>query len=277
LDSLGPMFSLAELKSASVACGLASTAPRAAQLEALKSFYLRDAQHFPLPPGPVLSLDLGLRNLGACVIQDRTVLSWEKYDLDVPAVYCPRAYAQHISDFCTGKLLTGFEGNLIFIERQRHRSGSMSSIFETIVRLAILEAQLHALLKDRFVCIPVNPGAVARFHGLPVGKEKKAAAVNKVRTMQADWVQIPDNLFKRFLGQAKKDDLADSLLQAVAGISFRRNCREFFEVKHPELLPNKQIILNCGQCCHDNPLIIPCASIPSIPDASKCLKGSKIK
>ncbi len=234
-------FSVAEVRAASIACGLASSSSRAVQLEALKSFYLRDAQSFPLPSGPVLSLDLGLCNLAACVVQERTVLRWEKFDLALPEVYCPGSYAQHVGKFCTERLLPGFTGQFIFIERQRHRSGSMAGIFETIVRLAILEAQLHALLKDRFVCIPVNPAAVARFHDLPVGKEKKAAAVAKVKSLKC--VEIPDALFKNFSAQAKKDDLADSLLQAVAGISFRKNCREFFELRHPELL-NKRVMLS---------------------------------
>ena len=257
------MLGLAELKSASIACGLASSASRAVQLDALKSFYLREAQHFPFPCGPVLSLDLGLRNLAACVVQDRRVLRWEKFDLQLPDVYCPQAYAQHIGRFCAERLLPGFQGKFIFIERQRHRSGSMAGIFETIVRLAILEAQLHALLKDRFTCIPISPAAVARYHDLPVGKEKKSAAVSKVKSIyegeekvevesangavesfQEISCDIPDDLFRKFEGQAKKDDLADSLLQAVAGIAFRRNCREFFELKHPELLPNKRVMLS---------------------------------
>lgn len=243
------MLSGAELKAASLACGLAASATRASQLEALRAFYREQVASRPKQLGPILSLDLGLKNLAACVLDESSVSSWRKYDLNLPETYSPLTYAREIKSFCRRELLPSFPGKYIYIERQRHRSGSMPGIAETIVRLAILEAQLHCVLGEEFVCTPVNPSAVARFHNLPSGKEKKIAAVKCVQSSFLKTLHIPAPLQTYFQAQSKKDDLADSLLQAVAVLQFQRNCREFFEVKHPELLDESVIAPKKARRC----------------------------
>lgn len=246
-------FSLRELQAISVKCGQASTVSRARQLEALRSFYNSEVSFFnPINSGPVLSMDLGLCNLAACEIEpvesdDSTIyriLKWNKYDLGLPEVYNPLRYAETVKNFTEKELLNSFSGKYIFIERQRHRSGSNIAICETIVRLAILEAQLHCLLSQKnFQTIPVVPASVAKFFDLPKGKGKKSGAVGLVKEMLKSQrnLLLDESLENLFLKQKKQDDMADCLLQAIASLEFRKNCREF--IKKLELTNEIAIIM----------------------------------
>ena len=239
------MFSLKELQSISVKCGLPSALPRARQLEALKSFYKEQILNFSFGQS-ILSLDLGLKNLAACEIApialescDATcskykILNWNKFDLGLPEIYNPQKYSEIVKKFVEtelkGKIFK--DGTTIFMERQRHRSGSNPSVVETIIRLAILEGQLYCHLGDNYKTISVNPGSVAKYFQLPTGKEKKPAAVSLVKNLLKSGQIVTENpsIEEFFLEQKKQDDLADSLLQAVASMEFRKNCLQFIEI-----------------------------------------------
>ena len=229
-------LSLKELQAISVKCGLPSTVSRTRQLEALSKFYREEVIKFPIGPQSVLSMDLGLCNLAACELEvvdsERyRIVSWNKFNLGLPEIYNPLKYAENIKSFVEKDLLSAFKGRHIFIERQRHRSGSNSAVLETIMRLAILEAQLHCYLSEKYETVPINPGSVAKYFNLPVGREKKSAAVYQVKEMLklGQNLTCPAELQSYFLGQKKQDDLADSLLQAIASVQFRKNCHEFME------------------------------------------------
>jgi hypothetical protein len=240
------LFSLAELSEVSVKCGLPSTVSRPRQLEALKLFYYEEVKKFPINPGPILSMDLGLCNLATCEVIEveesksvYKILNWNKFDLKLPEVYNPLKYAETVKNFVENDLLKDFNGEKVFIERQRYRSGSNSAVLETIMRLAILEAQLHCFLNEKVKVetIPVNPGSIARYFNLPTGKEKKSAAVKVVKELlKTERVLVSPSIEIFFLNQKKQDDLADSLLQAIASLEFRKNCREF--IKKINLIEN---------------------------------------
>lgn len=233
------MFSLKEIQAISVKCGLPSALPRVRQLDALKSFYNEQVLNFSFN-NPILSLDLGLKNLAACEIAPipseepaakYKILNWNKFDLGLPEIYNPQKYSEIVKEFVEKEFKGKNSGKVIFIERQRHRSGSNSAIFETIIRLAILEGQLYCHLGNNFRTISVNPGSVAKYFELPTGKEKKSAAVSVVKNLLKSGRIVFENskIEGFFLEQKKQDDLADSLLQAIASIEFRKNCHNFMK------------------------------------------------
>lgn len=243
------IFSLAELSAISVKCGLPSTISRPRQLEALKLFYMEEVTKFPINPGPIISIDLGLCNLAACEIIEMEesksiykILNWNKFDLKLPDIYNPLKYAETVKKFVEKDLLKDFKGERVFIERQRHRSGSNSAVLETIMRLAIVEAQLHCFLNEKVETVPVNSSSVAKFFNLPIGKEKKSAAVKVVKELlKTERVLTNPSIEMLFLKERKQDDLADSLLQAIASLEFRKNCREY--IKKLNLMENEEIVI----------------------------------
>lgn len=230
------LFSLKELQAISIKCGLPSTSSRSNQFAALKSFYAEEVLNFPFNK-PILSLDLGLKNLAACEISTipessaYEITNWNKFDLGLPDVYSPKKYSEIVKKFVKTEIESGTSDKTIFIERQRHRSGSNSAVLETILRLSILEGQLYCFLNENFKTIPVNPGSVAKYFELPSGKEKKLSAVSKVKDLlkNGEIILIDPELKEYFLKEKKQDDLADSLLQGIASFEFRKNCMKFMK------------------------------------------------
>ncbi len=97
------------------------------------------------------------------------------------------------------------------------------------IELRILEAFIHALARSMLVTPvqSVDARMVAQYFGIRAKNRtaKKKAAVELVsrllseveyQTPMENKIQIPDDLKIYFLNEKKKDDLSDSLLQAIA-------------------------------------------------------------
>lgn len=249
---------VSQLAPIAVQCGISSSQPRAQIIAALQGFYQkirtekRDATR-----RTVLSIDLGLTNLAwarlSCQASEPKVClqHWQRTDLNLPDTYHPREYANVLRGFVCKELLAEPVDH-VYIERQRHRTGGMAAVLEPVIRLALIEAQLHALLLANArapMASTVIPGAVAKYFGLPVGPEKKRAAVQKVVQLLSEEAIHPacDVAFFHTRGVGKRDDLADCLLQGIAAISFERNCVRFMEAEGSNHLPAVN--------CHDNILL----------------------
>ena len=119
------------------------------------------------------------------------------------------------------------EADVYVLEEQSHRAVS-TGFLGISVQLRCLEATLYTLLSQqrRGPVHSLLPTRVAGYFGIKGSKAgKKKAAVDLVRVMAVEQrqatplgeeVQLPGELVEFFQAAKKKDDLSDSLLQAVA-------------------------------------------------------------
>jgi len=102
------------------------------------------------------------------------------------------------------------------------------AIPESILRVTFVEILLHYRMIGRAMAMP--PERVARYFDLPKGSAKKAASVTLITGMIAKrQLKLPSTLFNIFESSRKKDDLSDSMLQAVAFFEWQRNSSELHD------------------------------------------------
>ena len=179
---------LVDLQRRAVAIGVEVAGPKAA----LAARYVAALRAPPLlPPAPphapaqqlpsLVSIDVGLRNLAfAHVRGDGTVLDWQRV-----AVFEDGRGGHHaaVSATAARALVARLPAaDVYMVEEQRHRTQGSKAMAETVFRLGVLEGQLHALLPG---AQSVSPARVASLFGLPVGRDKKNAAVAVVAALLA--------------------------------------------------------------------------------------------
>jgi hypothetical protein len=187
-------------------------------------------QPAPVTPWTVVSLDIGVFNFAKAIIKvpksgRPVLLEWDRFSLDLPALYHPRSHALKLQAFAqelvANKSLT--ERTVFLIEKQSTRGGGMRMIPGNILNVNRIEVQLHCFLLDHHV-YSVDPRNVAALYGLTV-RDKKQAAISQVETFcKGDApVDIPPDLIDAYRRERKRDDMADSLLQGLAHIEWQTN------------------------------------------------------
>lgn len=160
------------------------------------------------------SFDVGIKNLAVCVLNsaDHTLVEWDVMTVDGPVDF--RLVTNVIK--CLALLEERVPGvELVLIERQPGRN-------KTMLRM---EAYLHMYYASKgrkaVLISPVRKlaGSDCSFRG--AGREaykmrKKAAIALTAQFLEQTKERQPEHLAKRFAQSKKKDDLADSLLQALS-------------------------------------------------------------
>lgn len=175
----------------------------------------------------VLSIDLGTKNLALCQMTSKfQVERLQLFDLGLPDSYDPKSFAHNINDFVQINLMN--TAHPVLIERQRHRTGGNRAIPETILRVNFVEVLLHSYLLTR--AISVHPQRVALHFSHPEGRLKKEASVNLVKTMtESATIHMQNDVWDSFISSSKKDDLADSILQATAFFQWKMAAKKFID------------------------------------------------
>jgi hypothetical protein len=158
------------------------------------------------PPLTVLSVDVGETNIGVCLWDsEEGIVDWRRVPLPAPELY----YGERV--------------RLFFVRNPRFKNAEMLVIEAQpnigSTTMHIIEACFYMMWPTSFA-IRVNPHHVKAFFGHAMSKRNytharsKENAVCLVRRLVAERYIVGD-LATTFSTEAKKDDLADSLLQLM--------------------------------------------------------------
>ncbi|PJF19378.1 Translation machinery-associated protein 22 [Paramicrosporidium saccamoebae] len=222
-------------------CGLSVTGTKAEQIARLSTAVLQPA----LPaPFTLVSLDIGILNFAKAVIEVekdgiRPILrKWEKTCLDLPATYHPRNSALCLREFAASLVAdTSDQASIFLIERQTFRGGGFRMIPGNILNINRIEVQLHCFLLEHNV-FPINARSVASIFGLESRNKKKHATKlvdDFCNDLAAAPIDIPSELASKYALERKKDDMADSLLQGLAFLTWRDNLEQLRHNLHSQL------------------------------------------
>lgn len=152
----------------------------------------------------LLSIDVGIRNLAMCLLDQRVIKRWEVGG--VPPESDAGLYPQMCAHLDNRAWI--LEADTILIEKQPDRNKKIKSVENFLHAYFVIKGK-PVILWDAKHKIPdiVGPGKEQY-------RRRKAASVERCRkflrdTGQADWL-------KHFEASNKKDDLADTVMQALS-------------------------------------------------------------
>ncbi|ALN36746.1 hypothetical protein 50L [Ranavirus ambystoma1] len=168
----------------------------------------------------IVSVDVGVRHLAYCVINGDGIERLRLYDAG-SSLSGVKAGERILTDLLESEDGGGewLSADILLIEAQHVRNVKAQLVAQTIRTWATIRGlkwvQVPAALKlDRFV----------DGHGVMKYKEYKKACVKVCRDTAAErWPSTPDSAWSEcWDGVAKKDDMADCLLQAAAWMDKRK-------------------------------------------------------
>ena len=152
----------------------------------------------------LLSVDVGIKNLAMCMLDHRTIRKWEV--AGVPPESESGLYRQLCDHLDDRQWLA--DATTVLIEKQPDRNKKMKSV----------ENFLHAyfVIKGKPVVIWYAKYKIPDIVG--PGKEqyrrRKAASIERCRAFLRDTAQL--DWLRHFEASTKKDDLADTVMQALS-------------------------------------------------------------
>ncbi|KAF2479981.1 mitochondrial resolvase Ydc2 [Neohortaea acidophila] len=148
-----------QLKHAAFLLGLPSTGTKADLEPAIRHRLLQPLSAPTSPTPRILSIDMGIKNLGICLLEPQTatpstqninIIAWQKLNVlqhltsaSPTPLFTSSALSQTALHLST-TLLQRHAPTHILIERQRFRSGGASAVQEWTLRVNMLEAMLWA-------------------------------------------------------------------------------------------------------------------------------------
>lgn len=249
-------LSAKDLRSLAVRCGSTSSGTKRVIAQQLME---TTKQRVTKSNDQVLSIDMGLKNIGVCQIGCKVgvpnkfvVNKWHLATLgEVPFAYPQFANAA----FCLVESLTKSvpAPATIIIERQRSRSGGAAAVPQEIVKINVLEGIIHGILLSKYPHIgveSVNPKHVLGYwKDVLVDKDEvkedpksayrlaKKARFKLVREWLANRRHSPFEFDSKLVQTegGKRDDLNDSLVQAVTWMQWRHNSDIFLRALKEDL------------------------------------------
>ena len=170
----------------------------------------------------ILSIDCGIKNLAMCLIDP---LTKKIHQWDVSGI--PPKHADGIFP-CMVKHLNGkpwiLEASMVLIEKQPDRNRGMKSI-ENLLHTYFLIKEKDVVIWDARHKIPDHAGA-----GKAMYAKRKKASIERARVFIS---KENENWIKFFDDHKKKDDLADTVMQALSFIEKRPTNENSQKVKKP--------------------------------------------
>ncbi|PRT53397.1 Cruciform cutting endonuclease 1, mitochondrial [Wickerhamiella sorbophila] len=245
-------LTVAGLKAVALACGSPTTGNKAQ----VSNYMIQKLQQRPKGAVRLVSIDLGLKNIGVCQAlatpgQQVEVEKWSLKSLPEHINYSQPNFAHEARRLLHGVMMDS--PNVVLVEKQRSRSAGSASVPNDILRVNVLEGMVHAILCTQWPTIyveSVEPKHVLGYWrsqlerelggtALAVERLKKATpaqvynASKKARlALVRKWIDKPQKapfVFSPELElptkRTKQDDLNDALVQAVTWQIWRDNSK----------------------------------------------------
>ena len=162
----------------------------------------------------LLSIDVGIKNLAMCLIDEKTqhVLEWDVSG--VPPQHCDGLFPS-LRDHLDEKPWT-LSATTILIEKQPGMNKTMKSVENFLHSYFIIKCpKAEVIIYDARHKVPdISGPGKARY------RQRKQAAVDRCRTFLEESA-INSHWMPVFVASKKKDDLADTVLQALSYINRR--------------------------------------------------------
>lgn len=216
----------------------------------------------------IVSLDLGYQNLAMAHLSAKPkttsethhgikweLKEWRRFSINVPSPICPRRLAQNVKEALEPIRMLNLPpaSSVLLVEQQRQRTMG-ACVLERILLILKIEALIYAYFPN--LAFPVLPARVSEHFAnekkcddqSQVDENKRQRRVNNnnrekkqdaIRLVQSlldaspnGALDIPDQLKSVFKRERKKDDLADSLLQAWAFSQWHINSLLLQKLRH---------------------------------------------
>ncbi|KAG2221766.1 hypothetical protein INT45_003406 [Circinella minor] len=212
-------------------------------------------------PKSILSFDVGYRNLAHVKLDhNNTIMEWCRTDLQLENFH-PSAAAPIMRNYVQKQILPmlkdGVRVEAIVMEQQRYRDNGSPNVFEHTIRVNTIEAMLWYALYEvmasstsSVVMEAISRQAVDRIWRedweqviSPPPPDSTRAKMNRYKkkacvALVKDWLEKDDTSLIRvnrqeltdgFLYETKQDDMADTLLQAMAWYRWRHGSLKYIQ------------------------------------------------
>lgn len=178
----------------------------------------------------ILSFDVGIRNLAYCCIRENTILSWGVLDLGIKMNSSTEAMTEALV-----KTLDANEGEFtdatkIIIEKQPARNPKMRYIEGMICTYFYIKGVQQGDVRHVRSYSPKYKLGKNTHKGLSNYAERKKLGVRRCKAFLEQTADVNRRMSALFDKSKKKDDLSDSLLQALSYVEHPM----FNELQEPE-------------------------------------------
>lgn len=243
-------LTVAGLKAIALACGSPTTGNKLQ----VSNFMVGKLKQRPKGVVRLVSIDLGLKNIGVCQALATPGLQLEVEKWSLRSLPEHINYSQPNFAYEARRLLHGImmdSPNVVLVEKQRSRSSGGASVPNDILRINVLEGMVHAILCTQWPTAyveSVEPRHVLGYWrsrlenelggtALAVERLKKATpaqvynASKKARlALVRKWIDMPQKApfvfspdMEHPTKRGKQDDLNDALVQAISWQKWRDN------------------------------------------------------
>jgi hypothetical protein len=157
----------------------------------------------------ILSIDVGIKNLAMCLIDtDRNILNWEVDGVPPEGGDLYQLLKTHFSE-----RPWVLEADTVLIEKQPDKNRTMKSV-EDFIHAYFVIHDINTILYDAKYKIPdiVGPGKVKY-------RQRKNASIERC----IEFLKETNQHLAFFRSHTKKDDLADTVMQALSFMNSKRS------------------------------------------------------
>lgn len=151
----------------------------------------------------LLSIDVGIRNLAMCLMNDRKIVQWDVGG--VPPLSDDGLYESMLKHILTRPWV--LDANIVLIEKQPDKNRKMKSVEDFLHAYFVIQGKKTIIYDARHKIPDISGPGKVRY------RQRKNASIQRCREFVA---KENPSLLQFFNSHDKKDDLADTVMQALS-------------------------------------------------------------